>query len=143
MKNYIYAILIAIFAISCGNQPQAYKENVTEPIYLRQLVKSNVTVSGTSGSFFLIAGSFSSSSETYPVVHAMGNINGEYRLLEMNFRDVAIRLDSTVKTPYILIYTNYNINDYESLLRHPYKVNRYVIVCTEEYLPEKLLPLSL
>lgn len=117
----------------------------TEPLYLRQLVKSNKVETTSGGSFFLIAGSYSSKTEEKPVVQVMAKVEGEYRFLEMEMEKIRIRIDSTCKTPYIIL--NYYDNEESSashLLSHPdWYVNSYTVVCSEELLPEKLLPIEL
>lgn len=127
-----------------GCQPIEYKNLHSEKIYLRQLVNRDVTESHTSGSFFLIAGSVSSESETNTVVKLMGNVNGEFRFIQFDFTKVRIKIDNKVTTPYIVL--NYRETDKmttDYLLKWPYNIESVTIVCPEQYLPEKLLPIQI
>ena len=116
----------------------------TEPLYLRQLVKSNKVQTSSGGSFFLIAGSYSSETESKPVVQVMAKVEGEYRFLEMEMEKIRIKIDSTCKIPYIIL--NYYDQEYSAsyLIDHPkWNIRSYTVVCSEELLPEKLLPIEL
>ena len=120
-------------------------ERKTEPLYLRQLVKSNKAETSSGGSFFLIAGSYSSKTEEKPVVQVMAKVKGDYRFLEMEMEKIRIRIDSTCKTPYIIL-NYYDTEEYTPsyLLDYPkLNIRTYTIVCSEELLPEKLLPIEL
>ena len=127
-----------------GCQPIEYKNLHSEKIYLRQLVNRDVTESHTSGSFFLIAGSVSSESETSTVVKLMGEVNGEYRFMQFYFEKVRIKIDNKVTTPYIVLnYRETYEVDMEYLLKYPYYIDSITIVCPEQYLPERLLPIQI
>ena len=127
-----------------GCHPRKYKDYHTDKIYLRQLVNKDVTKNYTSGSFFLVAGSMSSESETSTVVKLMGEVNGEYRFMQFDFEKVRIKIDNKVTTPYIML--NYR-ETYEVsinyLLKYPYYIDSVTIVCPEQYLPERLLPIQI
>lgn len=130
-----------LFLFGCGPNYMNYH---TDKIYLRQLVNKDVTETNTSGSFFLIAGSMSSETESQTVIKLMGNVNGEYRFMQFDFEKVRIRIDNNVKTPYIVLNyrETYDVGiDY--LLKYPYYVDSVTIVCPEQYLPEKLLPIQI
>ena len=144
----ILLIILAIVTLgitSCDVKVGDPSERKTEPLYLRQLVKSNKVETSSGGFFFLIAGSYSSKTEEKPVVQVMAKVGEEYRFLEMEMEKIRIKIDSTCKTPYIIL--NYYDNEESSashLLSHPgWYVNSYTIVCSEELLPEKLLPIEL
>jgi len=138
--------LLLLFSIllMVGCQPREYKDYHSEKIYLRQLVNRDVTESHTSGSFFLIAGSVSSESETSTVVKLMGEVNGEYRFMQFDFETVRIKIDNKVTTPYIVLnYSETYEVDMEYLLKYPYYLDSITIVCPEQYLPERLLPIQI
>ena len=131
----------SLFLFRCGPNYMNYH---TDKIYLRQLVNRDVTETHTSGSFFLIAGSMSSETESQTVIKLMGNVNGEYRFMQFDFEKVRIRIDNNVKTPYIVLNyrETYDVGiDY--LLKYPYYDDSVTIVCPEQYLPEKLLPIQI
>jgi len=130
-----------LFLFRCGPNYTTYH---TDKIYLRQLVNKDVTETSTSGSFFLIAGSVSSESETSTVVKLMGEVNGEYRFMQFDFKQVRIKIDNNVKTPYIVLnYKETYEVDIEYLLKYPYYIGSVTIVCPEQYLPERLLPIQI
>lgn len=117
----------------------------TDPIYLRQLVKSDRDESTSNGSFFLVMGSFNSRSEKKTVVQVILKVNEEYRFMEMEMEKIRIKLDSTCKIPYIILsYPSERDIEISRLLKDPdWFIDTYTIVCSEELLPEKLLPIEL
>lgn len=134
-------LFVALFMIGCAPN---YTNRHTDKIYLRQLVNRDITETHTSAAFFLIAGSMSSDSETQTVIKVMGDVKGEFRFMQFDFEKVRIKIDNNVKTPYIVL--NYvNDQDYtiDYLLEYDYYVKSVTIVCPEQYLPEKLLPIQL
>jgi hypothetical protein len=121
-----------------------YKNYHTDKIYLRQLVNRDVTETHTSGSFFLIAGSVSSDSETSTVVKLMGKVKDEYRFMQFDFEKVRIKIDNKVTTPYIVLnYRETSEMSMDYLLEYGYYVKSVTIVCPEQYLPERLLPIQI
>ncbi len=131
------------FLIGCQGIPPD-KDLHSEKIYLRQLVNRNVTETHTSGMFFLVAGSMSSDTETSTVVKLMGEVKGEYRFMQFDFTKVRIRIDNKVTTPYIVLnYNNRDVVETDYLLKYPYYIESITIVCPEQYLPEKLLPIQI
>jgi hypothetical protein len=108
------------------------------------LVNRDVTETHTSGMFFLVAGSMSSDTETSTVVKLMGEVKGEYRFMQFDFTKVRIRIDNKVTTPYIVLnYNNRDVVETDYLLKYPYYIESITIVCPEQYLPEKLLPIQI
>jgi hypothetical protein len=140
MKKLL-GLLVMLFLFGCGPN---YTSRHTDKIYLRQLVNRDVTETHTSGAFFLIAGSMSSESETQTVVKVMGDVKGEYRFMQFDFEKVRIKIDNNVKTPYIVL-NYFNDKDYniDYLLEYTYYIKSVTIICPEQYLPEKLLPIEL
>ena len=121
-----------------------YKNYHTDRIYLRQLVNRDVTETHTSGSFFLIAGSVSSDSETQTVIKVMGEVKGEYRFMQFDFTKARIKIDNKVTNPYIVLnYVEDEVKSIDYLLEYGYYVKSVTIVCPEQYLPEKLLPIQI
>lgn len=142
MKKLL-GLLVVLCMISC-NQP-VEKIYHSDKIYLRQLVNTTVSETYTHGSFFLVAGSITSESTTETVIKLMGNIDDEYRFIQFDFERARIKIDNSVKTPYIVL--NYK-NDRElSIDEQLNRMNWYgvtvTIVCPEQYLPEKLLPIQI
>jgi hypothetical protein len=138
--------LLLLFAmlLMIGCERVEYKNYHTDKIYLRQLVNRDVTETHTSGSFFLIAGSVSSESETSTVVKLMGEVNGEYRFMQFDFEKVRIKIDNKVTTPYIVLnYRETSEMSMDYLLEYGYYVKSVTIVCPEQYLPERLLPIQI
>jgi hypothetical protein len=75
----------------------------------------------------------------------MGKIDDEYRFIQFDFERARIKIDNSVKTPYIVLnYKNYKELSIDEQLNH---MNWYgvtvTIVCPEQYLPEKLLPIQI
>jgi hypothetical protein len=142
MKKLILLLITVLLLTSCQFVP--YTDRHTKKIPLRQLVKSETKETYSSASFFLIAGSASSGTYTTTDVKAMGAVDGEYRYLQMDFQKVRIKLDNTVKIPYVIInYRDDHDEDINNLLKYEYNIDSYTIVCPEHYLPEHLLPIQL
>jgi hypothetical protein len=134
-------LLVAVATLMSCDKP---KEHQSEKIPLRQLVKSETKESYSSASFFLIAGSAHSGTYTDTDIKAMGSVNGEYRYLKMKIEKVRIKIDNSVKIPYVILkYETFDKVDTDQLLMYDYKVDSYTIVCPEQYLPERLLPIVL
>jgi hypothetical protein len=138
--------LLLLFSVllMVGCERVEYKNYHTDKIYLRQLVNRDVTETHTSGSFFLIAGSVSSESETSTVVKLMGRVKDEYRFMQFDFEKVRIKIDNKVTTPYIVLnYRETSEMSMDYLLEYGYYVKSVTIVCPEQYLPERLLPIQI
>ena len=137
-------LLFAAVLLMVGCERVEYKNYHTDKIYLRQLVNRDVTETHTSGSFFLIAGSVSSESETSTVVKLMGKVKDEYRFMQFDFEKVRIKIDNKVTTPYIVLnYRETSEMSIDYLLEYDYYLKSVTIVCPEQYLPEKLLPIQI
>jgi hypothetical protein len=140
MKKIILLLIAIVTLSSCEGPIPRHSENIP----LRQLVKSETRTTYASASFFLIAGSASSGEYTTTNVKAMGSVNGEYRYLQMEFEKVRIKIDNSVKIPYVILnYNDVSITDTDYLLKYEYHIDSYTIVCPEQYLPERLLPIQL
>ena len=140
MKKLL-GLFVMFFLFSCGPD---YTKRHTDKIYLRQLVNREVTETHTSAAFFLVAGSMTSDSETQTVVKVMGDVKGEFRFMQFDFEKVRIKIDNNVKTPYIVLnYVDDRDVTIDYLLEYNYYINSVTIVCPEQYLPEKLLPIQL
>jgi hypothetical protein len=142
MKKLLGLFVMVFLMIGCDGR--VYKSYHTDKIYLRQLVNRDVTETHTSGSFFLIAGSVSSDTETETVIKVMGEVDGEYRFMQFDFTKARIKIDNRVTTPYIVLnYTDDETQTIDYLLEYGYYVKSVTIVCPEQYLPEKLLPIQI
>lgn len=142
MKKLL-GLLVGLLLIGC--QPLApEKSQHSEKIYLRQLVNRDVTETHSYGSFFLIAGSYGSETTTETVIKLIGNVEGEYRFIQFDFKLAKIKIDNSVKTPYIVLnYTDRDTIETDKLLKYTGYLDSVTIVCPEQYLPEKLLPIQL
>jgi len=148
MKKIIFLISILALSVleSCTVEHEKPMVNrKSENLYLRQLVKSTNQKTETSGSFFLVAGSYSSNSETKTVVQVFAKIKGEYRFMEIPIEKIRIQIDSSCKIPYVVLnYREREEKSIEDLLNYPeWYIDYYTIICSEEYLPERLLPINL
>jgi len=140
MKKLL-GLFVVLFMIGCQPHP---KELHSEKIYLRQLVNREITETHTSGMFFLVAGSMSSDTETSTVVKLMGKVRDEYRFMQFDFEKVRIKIDNKVTTPYIVLnYIDREVIETDKLLKYTGYLDSVTIVCPEQYLPERLLPIQL
>lgn len=113
---------------------------------LRQLVKNTELVKSSSGSFFLISGSYSNKEYQYTQIKMYVLADGIYTYVELPIRSLKIKIDNKVETPYL--YINYThskkLTNTESLeYLNSYIKNVVILVCPEKYLPEQLLPINL
>lgn len=145
MKKILFLILGVILFTSCKNLTT--KDYVSSKMPLRQLVKSVDTSKQSRGSYFLIAASFQSSEVKVTKVKMYVLAEGIYSYQEYNISDVKIKIDDTIKIPYL--YINYKntqkLNDLTILdpVNQLYITPLIVLVCPEKYLPEQLLPINI
>jgi hypothetical protein len=127
----------------------------TSPLKLRQLSNTSETEKSADGSAFLFFASYHSEERNVDYVKVFAEVDGEYRFLEIPMEDIRIKIDSTVKVPYVQIEYTYDAvkkHQFSSTLvceainpRNIYaRVNivKYIIICPEQYLPERLLPID-
>lgn len=141
MKTTIFGIILtALLLISCRGDPK----QKTEPIYLRQINTSSSMITKSSGSFFLLVGSYNSESKMTYRLQALGGINGEYRFLNLDMNHVSFKLDSSATTPYIVVeYERYEpysniVDNYDYLFVIRLNNERYVITCHPDLVPRQL-----
>jgi hypothetical protein len=142
MKKLL-GLFVALFLFSCDAPVD--KIYHSDKIYLRQLVNTTVSETYTHGSFFLVAGLITSESTTETVIKLMGKIDDEYRFIQFDFERARIKIDNSVNIPYIVL--NYKHNQELPIDEQLTHMNWYdvtvTIVCPEQYLPEKLLPIQI
>ena len=127
----------------------------TSPLKLRQLSNTSETEKSADGSAFLFFASYHSEERNVDYVKVFAEVDGEYRFLEIPMEDIRIKIDSTVKVPYVQIKYTYDAvkqHQFSNTLvceainpRNVYaQVNivKYIIICPEQYLPERLLPID-
>lgn len=142
MKKLL-GLFVVLLMFGC-KEPNPEKDQHSEKIYLRQLVNKDITETHTSGLFFLVAGSMSSTTESNPVVRVIGNVDGVYRFMEFDLEKIRIKIDNSVKTPYIVLnYTDNEVIKTDRLLKYTGYLDSITIVCPEQYLPERLLPIEI
>lgn len=142
MKKLLLLSILSLLLFSCTKIDQGIKKS--SKLELRQLVKETSVNTESSASFFLVTGEYNSSTKEKTTIKVFANVEGRYRIIQMNIKDVRIVIDSTVQTPYIVIEydESYTVTD-EKLVDMSYSRSKYIIYCQEQYLPEKLLPINL
>jgi hypothetical protein len=149
MKNIILSIFVCLSFVACDDPYQDFYE-VTSPLKLRQLVNLTETEKSSNGSAFVFFATYHSEEKNVDYVKVFADVDGSYRFLEIPLQKIRVRLDSTVTTPYIEIhyyynsykklnFTNSNICDNNN---YWFTIQDYTIVCSEQYLPERLLPID-
>ena len=136
----ILLLTFAIFLFACENPSPKYS-SVFE---LRQLVKSTEKGVSSSATFFLIAGSYSSSDYSRTTVKVFAKVDGAYRFIEIPMSKIRIIIDNNIKVPTLQLQLNamHGFTDEEFLNNYGW-LSSYIIRCPEQYLPEKLLPIEL
>lgn len=140
MKKLLLGLILVTIFNSCENEKTFYTGNFP----LRQLIKDTTKVKSMSGSYFLIAGRFNSEERDERKIKMYALCDSVYNYLEYNLEDVKIKIDNSVEIPYIYLgYTGYGKQDDYQILSQPYYYPTVFLVCSEKYLPEKLLEIGL
>ncbi len=147
MKNIILSILVCLLFVSCRQQ-DFYE--VTTPLKLRQLVNLTETEKSSNGSAFVFFATYHSQENDVDYVKVFADVDGSYRFLEIPLHKIRVKLDSAVTTPYIEIHYTYNSYEKLNLTNNNicnddgywFVILDYTIVCSEQYLPERLLPID-
>lgn len=141
--------MLGILVISSCGVPEA--PYVTKALPLRQLVNNTSIEKYERGSFFLVAGSYSKTEKEITKVKMFARVDGSYRLVEVDISEIRIHIDNNIKNPYIKIA----VDQYSDMRRVKtdseavdatvvsYLLKGVHIYCSEELLPEKLLPIEL
>jgi len=144
--KYFIKLLILVFTtcilISCTSFQD--KQFTSSKLELRQLVKEVSTTHTAHGWFFLVSGSYSASETEKTTVKVMAKVEGRYKFMEMPIESIRIVINNNISIPYIEIeYVNTKKYSDEALTNNIYLAKTYIITCQEQYLPEKLLPITL
>lgn len=143
--------MLGILLISgCGVPEAPY---ITKALPLRQLVNNTSVEKHERGSFFLVAGSYSKTEKEVTKVKMFAGVDGSYRLIEVDISKIRIHIDNSIKKPYIKIavdqYSDMNMrriktdSEATDATVVSYLLQGIHIYCSEELLPEKLLPIEL
>lgn len=131
---------------SCVERIEPYE---TGPLELRQIVSNTSITSVERSSFFLITGDYSKTERVGTKIKMFAFAGGSYRLIETDISNVRIHINNDIKTPYIkLVLEQYSNRKYKDDEHAVNSINSYLfdtlhIFCSEELLPEKLLPINL
>lgn len=143
MKKLLLLFISIFLLLSCGdsneNKIDAQKEVLGGKHLLRKFNVKTTTTTSSSGAFFLVVGGYSSYTTEQSIVRFYFlNYNGEYQLMEKYLNDVNIKIDSTVKEPYVKFYwikRIRTINEFNSMYNND--VTRVVIYCKDsDFQPE-------
>lgn len=143
MKKLLLLFISIFLLLSCGdsneNKIDAQKEVLGGKHLLRKFNVKTTTTTSSSGAFFLVVGGYSSYTTEQSIVRFYFlNYKGEYQLMEKYLSDVNIKIDSTVKEPYVKFYwikRIRTINEYNSMYIND--VTRVVIYCKDsDFQPE-------
>lgn len=142
MEKLIFIIIMLILMFtSCRD----YNQYQTDNLELRQLVKNTETTKSEHGAFFLLAGSYSSSESIHTKIKMYALVNGAYKYLEYNINSIRIKIDNTIKVPFLTIYYyRHDELNVEKITDNPdWYSSKIVLTTPEYYLPEKLLPINI
>ena len=138
----ILTILTLFILNSCIPEYNYYK---SDPMPLRQLVKSDDTTVSGRAAFFLIAGNASYSEGVSSKIKMYVLVNSSYKYLEYDLEEVRIKIDNSITVPYLTIeYSSEKPKSNEYLTNMTLYGNDKVVLNTpEEYLPTQLLPIQI
>lgn len=134
--------LILCSITSCGNveSQKSYTEQLFEGKH--ELRKFNVTTETGerwSASYFLIGGGGSGSTySNTKITFAWKLHSGEYALSELQRSKIRVRIDSTIKKPYITFRWSKSAHEENLEYLMSYKVNYIVVHCREEDFPSEV-----
>jgi hypothetical protein len=151
MKKIFIMITLSVLLISCSDSSDNYFKSQTSPLKLRQLVNTNERESTSSGNAMLFFASYHSEEKNIDYIKVFAEVEGSYRFLEIPMEKIRVKLDSSSQIPHLLINYNYyrqkekkfSDNDICDDNSYAFNITDYTIVCREEYLPEKLLPINI
>ena len=138
MYKICVAILVIYSLFSCS-QPQINERErlLSGKFELRKFNVKTTINQQTCGYWFLVVGSYSSKTvEESKIRFYFLTRFGDYMFKEMDFKKVNIRIDSTIKVPYIKFYwAKYSHNGGYNI--YEYDITRAVIYCkNEDFKPE-------
>lgn len=145
-RNTVFALLVLLISLaSCRPDDKEYK---TSNFELRQMVKETNQEVSASGSFFIAVGSFSHREKSVTTVKVFAKVENRYRLIEVPIEDVRVDINNEIKTPFVFFeYKRSEPMEDEDVANHSNKLywidGVMILTCPEEYLPEKLVPLTL
>lgn len=141
MFTYLF-LLLTVSSCMGTETPSFY---LSEEIPLRQLVKTEKVSKSENGYFFLIIGEYSSREEQAVVVRVFAKVEGMYRYLEFPMENIRININEKYKTPTIQFKSEFNYTLDQTLfwIEEKNYSGEIIINCSEEYLPEKLLPIKI
>lgn len=147
--RHILTLLVCLsllFTVSCREKKVKDKDfYLSEEFPLRQLVKTEITNKSENGYFFLIVGVYSNTEEQITVVKVFAKIEGTYRYLELPLENIRININEKYKTPTIQFRDEgeRRLDDVLYWVGEKQYSGEIIINCSEEYLPERLLPIKI
>lgn len=139
------SFLLVLCAISMSCEPvEKSKDLLTSKLELRQLVKQTTTKEEAQGSYFFITGGFSQTSEQETTIQVFAKVDSMYRLIEIPIERVRINIDNTLLKPNLQVtYRGRKPETDTDVVNKGSYYKTYIINCPEEYLPEKLFPVTI
>ena len=144
IRNMFTSLILLLIVSSCtGTETPSYY--LSEEIPLRQLVKTEKVSKSENGYFFLITGGYSSKEEQAVVIRVFAKVEGMYRYLELPMENIRINIKEKYKTPTIQFKNelDYTLDQTLFWIEEKNYSGEIIINCSEEYLPEKLLPIKI
>lgn len=141
--NIIKLLVLFLFSMfilslmSCEPKKE-YRESSTMP--LRQLVTNSLISETKSSSWFFLSGSSKTTINEKQFIKMYVLVDGSYKFQKFEIADLRLRIDNSIKTPYLTIgYFSNRLYSDEYLLDSPYISNiKYILHIPEDFLPEYL-----
>lgn len=136
-------IIVALALFIGGCSEVTTKIRKTSVFQLRQLVQNTEKNKYSSANLFFLIGHYSSRESTEINVKVFANVEGAYRFIEIPIEKIRVVLVDSISKPTLqIVYYAESLSD-EQVCNHQYYWEKCIITCSEEYLPEKLLPIEI
>ena len=141
MKKTIMSLLI-LLSVGCNNASR-FIDRKTNVFELRQMVQTKETNNYSSASMFFMIGHYSSGTLNILEVKVFAKVNGAYRFLDIPIEKIRIILVDSIKKPTIQFTYHDELRSDDNICDMNYLWKSCIITCSEEYLPERLLPIQI
>ena len=142
MKKIMLLLLLLGGLFTSCNEEETIS---TTKMELRQLINKEEIEKHSSGSYFIIVASYSSSETKQDVVKMFVKVdNSYYQMLKLDLEKIKVVIDNNIEKPYLIVKDNSFTQRTDAEIIEFIEYNDQIFLhCPEKYLPEKLLSINL